>query len=181
MGEWQVWEEVGRRVRGREGGRARVHPPAAHSRAPAAGQGSQPRQTAPDGDLGLDATRDTRSFPSIVPRLMQNPAGQGERGHSGGDRSHPGPSTGAVHPGQVPAGHQAPPVALLCHRGLGRPCPSRGVPRPTTSGPLALSGVAHPALWGELPGVCIWLTSPGHPEFSSLTVMRRVLRECKSI
>lgn len=48
-------------------------------------------------------------------------------------------------------------------------------------GPLSLSGVDYPPLWGDRPGVHILADIPWPPEFSSLTIMHCVLGECKSI
>lgn len=60
------------------------------------------------------------------------------------------------------------------------------LPLPPTVSPARLAGLHYPfgdypPLWVISEAFASWLTSPGHPESSSLTIMRCVLGECKSI
>lgn len=70
----------------------------------------------------------------------------------------------------------------LCLRAGDGPAPAGMPPNPTR-----LKAAFHSLMWiihqfGVISEAFIsQLTSPGHPEFSSLTTMRCVLRECKSI
>lgn len=80
------------------------------------------------------------------------------------------PRPGRVPPCQVPHG-----------AGEG-PTPAELPPEPHQArSPSSLSGVGHPALWGDRRGVHILADILWPPEFSSLTIMRCVLGECKSI
>ena len=78
-------------------------------------------------------------------------------------------------PGQVP-------LRQVPARGGEGPAPAEMPPKPHQAhSPLSLSGVDYPPLWGDHRGVHSLADIPWPPEFSSLTIMHRVLRECKSI
>lgn len=158
----------------RPGARARPHLFDQHSRAPLPGHRlpSQVQRSWVE-TWGLGSTQDSQE--SV---LVQGQDRTGETvGTQGGD-SFPsgGPAEVTMPPGYPSALCQVP------HRAGDGPAPAGVPPNPTR-----LKAPYHSLMWiihqfGVISeAFTSQLTSPGHPEFSSLTTTRRVLQECKSI
>lgn len=135
------------------------------SRHPQPGPGSPCGSGAMGGDLGH------------VPHGTARSPFQRSRRRAGAARGTVGTRGGGSVPRWSPKGGSAPGWSAVPIPG-----PSSGPPQPAPPGSQpSLLRWGLPTLWVISEALASWLTSPGHPESSSLTIMRCVLGECKSI